>query len=84
MHLLSQTDCLSRSEYPIISNISLNLIPVCNLCGLSEVEYVVKECKQHVTDPIVLCANCLKSFHYVDGKKIGEFKCYRLYTVRPT
>lgn len=77
VRLISATDPLIRDRYPLLKIVSGTKSVICMICGVNEANIVVKDSPAHINDPSHLCTNCFKSYHYVDGKKIGEFKAYR-------
>lgn len=79
IRLISATDSLIREQYPLLKIFSTSKITFCMLCGVNEANVVVKDSAAHINDPSHLCNNCFKSYHYIDGKKIGSFKAYRYY-----
>ncbi|KAI8128972.1 snRNA-activating protein complex subunit 3 [Lucilia cuprina] len=68
----------SISNYPCVLTISRFNTQTCNICGKMNYVYVVLGSNRQLQDPAYLCKQCFISFHYVDGKKIGEFEAYRL------
>lgn len=83
IELVNNTDNLFSSDYPILANISTSRSFACFLCGQREIMFVVKDCPIHVQNPVKVCEECFRSFHYVDGKKIYSFTAYRYHSVRP-
>ncbi len=79
IRLLSATDSLIRDQYPLLKIVSSTKSVICTICGVNEANIVVKDSPAHINDPSHLCSHCFKSYHYVDGKKIGSFKAYRYY-----
>lgn len=79
IRLISATDSLVRNNYPILKIVSSSKSTFCMICGINEANVVVKDSSAHINDPSFLCTNCFKSYHYSDGKKIGNFKAYRYY-----
>lgn len=66
-----------KSDYPYLQ-LSNNFRNVrCDICAHFEASHSVTGSSQHIFDPVRLCAKCLNSYHYVDGKKIGDFAAYR-------
>ncbi|XP_075169325.1 proximal sequence element A Pbp49 [Haematobia irritans] len=51
---------------------------VCHICSKVNFLFVVEGSNRLLNDPSYLCRNCFKSFFYIDGKKVGEFRAYRL------
>ncbi|XP_065370353.1 snRNA-activating protein complex subunit 3 [Calliphora vicina] len=68
----------SLSSYPYVQTISRFNTRTCNICGKMNYVFVVEGSNRQLQDPAYLCKQCFISFHYVDGKKIGEFSAYRL------
>lgn len=79
IRLISATDSLIRNNYPLLKIVSSSKSNICMICGVNEANIVVKDSTEHINDPSYLCNNCFKSYHYIDGKKIGSFKAYRYY-----
>lgn len=77
VRLIGADDVRCRSEYPIMDMVSLPKPIFCTICGKSEATVMVTNSREHIYDPSHLCAGCFDSFHYVDGKKIGEFQAYQ-------
>lgn len=68
----------SLSCYPCILTICRYNTRTCNICGKMNYVFVVVGSNRQLHDPAYLCKQCFTSYHYVDGKKIGEFKAYRV------
>ncbi|XP_037033559.1 snRNA-activating protein complex subunit 3 [Bradysia coprophila] len=79
IRLISATDSLVRERYPMLKIVSGTKSIICMICGVNEANVVVKDSSAHINDPSHLCTGCFKSYHYVDGKKVGSFKAYRYY-----
>lgn len=77
VRLIGAEDILCRSEYPIMDMMSLTRTTFCMICGKNEAVVIVTNSREHIYDPSFLCARCFESFHYVDGRKVGEFQAYR-------
>lgn len=77
--LLSTAHSLHRENYPHLYRISHKRYTHCNLCGRNEAAFIVRKSQQHIHDPSYLCTHCFRSYHYVDGKKIGKFEAYKYY-----
>lgn len=77
IRLISATDLLIREHYPLLKIVSSVKSVFCMICGVNEANTVVKDSPAHINDPSYLCKNCFKSYHYIDGKKVGSFKAYR-------
>lgn len=77
IRLISLDDSLKRSDYPILQIVSSAATKLCFICGYEEAEFIVMDCNVHIHDPAFLCKNCVISYHYINGKKKGNFKLYR-------
>lgn len=77
VRLIAAGDSLNRSDYPILDMISSSKNIFCMLCGLTYADVIVVNSSRHIQDPSYLCNTCFHSYHYIDGKKIGEFQAYR-------
>lgn len=83
IRLLDSSDSLKSSDYPLLRCISSSKNTLCAFCGVIEATFIVKKSSVHLQDPTYLCQNCLISFHYIDGKKNGNFQVFRYYGNRP-
>lgn len=83
IRLLAPDDPQKSSDYPILRCISSSKMTLCNICGIIEATFVVKNSDNHIQDPSFLCRNCFISFHYIDGEKVGNFQAFRYYGNRP-
>lgn len=83
MRLLAPDDSLKSTDYPMLRCVSSSKQKLCVICGTVEATFVVRNSNSHIQDPTFLCRTCLISFHYVDGKKIGQFQVFRYYGNRP-
>lgn len=77
LRIITAADNLVRSDYPYLHLMGRSRNVICDMCGIYEVNYLVKDSVQHIFDPVRLCAKCLNSYHYVDGKKQGNFTVYK-------
>lgn len=83
IRLLAADDSLKRIDYPMLHIVANSKMKMCLVCGFEEACFVVKNSVDHILEPAFLCKQCLISYHYVDGKKIGTFEAYRYYGNRP-
>lgn len=83
IRLLAPDDSLKSSDYPLLRCVSSSKMTLCQVCGMIEATFVVKNSNVHIQDPTFLCRNCLITFHYIDGKKVGIFQAFRYYGNRP-
>lgn len=77
MRLLTSDDSLHRSDYPMLRMVSSSRSNICMVCGTMEASFVVTNSITHIHEKTFLCKACFTSYHYVDGKKIGDFQAYR-------
>ncbi|XP_032667562.1 snRNA-activating protein complex subunit 3 isoform X2 [Odontomachus brunneus] len=75
--LVTDDDDLSISTYPKIERIKPAAGKNCTMCGIHNVRWVVMEHDRVPHETSYFCENCFKSYNYVNGKKIGNFKAYR-------
>lgn len=83
MRLLAPDDSLKSIDYPMLRCVSTTKTCICIVCGVIEATFIVRNSDMHIQNPTFLCRNCLVSFHYVDGEKVGEFQLFRYYGNRP-
>ncbi|XP_055308965.1 snRNA-activating protein complex subunit 3 [Sitodiplosis mosellana] len=83
IRLLAPDDSLKSTDYPLLRCVSSSKMTLCQVCGIIEATFTVKKSNAHIQDPVFLCRNCLISFHYIDGKKVGNFQAFRYYGNRP-
>lgn len=83
IRLLASDDCLKSADYPLLRCVSSTKMTLCQVCGIVEATFVVRNSNVHIQDPVFLCRNCLISFHYVDAKKVGTFQAFRYFGNRP-
>lgn len=77
MRIITPGDNRIRSDYPYLQLLNNFRNIICDICARYEASHSVAGSSQHIFDPVLLCAKCLSSYHYVDGKKLGEFTAYR-------
>ncbi|XP_017072762.1 snRNA-activating protein complex subunit 3 isoform X2 [Drosophila eugracilis] len=68
-----------RSLYPYPHAFSTYNRRTCYICGIRSFSFIVEKSRRQLHDPAYLCRNCFLSFFYVDGRKVGQFKAYRIY-----
>lgn len=83
IRLLAPDDALKSSDYPMLRCISGTKMIICDICGVIEASFVIRKSSSHLQDPSFLCKKCFISFHYVNGKKVGNFQAFRYYGNRP-
>lgn len=84
MRLLTSDDSLHRSDYPMLRMVSSTRSNICMVCGTMEACFVVTNSITHIHEKTFLCKTCFILYHYVDGKKIGDFQAYRYHGNLPT
>ncbi|XP_073847474.1 proximal sequence element A Pbp49 [Musca autumnalis] len=65
-------------HYPHIKSVNRFTARACHVCSKVNYVFVVVGSTRLLNDPAYLCRKCFMSYHYVDGKKVGEFRAYRL------
>lgn len=66
-----------HSMYWNILEISYDHVSVVLLMIFSFDRWIITESPRMIADPSFLCDSCFRSYHYIDGKKIGHFKATR-------
>lgn len=74
----SATSMPALEHYPLLTSFSSFNNRMCNMCGQRSYVFIVEQSDRQLHDPAYLCNKCFFGFHYVDGKKIGEFKAYKV------
>lgn len=77
VRLVTRKEINQRIGFPMVLNGPTKHV-YCFVCGLNEAMFVIQGSKEHIQDPSQLCNHCLFTFHYKDGKKIGDFTVYRV------
>ncbi|XP_014482975.1 PREDICTED: snRNA-activating protein complex subunit 3 [Dinoponera quadriceps] len=75
--LVTEDDDLLISTYPKIEKIKPTTGKNCSMCGILNVHWILTEHDRIPHDTSYFCENCFKSYNYIDGKKVGNFKAYR-------
>lgn len=76
VRLLGGGDARRRTDYPLVDVVTLRQWKACGTCAEAEARVMVRDSVWHVDDPTYLCEECFRSLHYVDGRKVGEFRAY--------
>lgn len=77
VRLATESERQNAKLFPVVKRF-ISKGTYCFICGLNEAMFVVVGSTEHVQDPSFICHQCLTMYHYKDGKKLGEFKAYRL------
>nr|XP_050851641.1 snRNA-activating protein complex subunit 3 isoform X2 [Vespula vulgaris] len=75
--LVQPYDELHISAYPRIQRIRPQRANYCFMCGILPVRWITTDHDRVPHNPCFFCENCFKSYNYIGGKKIGNFKAYR-------
>lgn len=75
--LMNENDDLVASVYPRIERLKPTNAKNCIMCGILNVRWITLEHDRVPHDISYFCEKCFKSYNYVDGNKIGNFKAYR-------
>ncbi|XP_044729359.1 snRNA-activating protein complex subunit 3 [Chrysoperla carnea] len=76
IRLIHSSDSLCSEDYPRFACASNKITRRCMMCGTKEACYIVRNCDRIPSDPAYMCEICFKSYLYIDGKKVGNFKAY--------
>lgn len=79
VRLLHKSDNLHSKNYPLIRSMSTSNAQYCMICGIYIAKWVTIENERVPHDPCYFCEHCFRSYNYIDGKKIGNFKAYPFY-----
>ncbi|ALC42465.1 Pbp49 [Drosophila busckii] len=77
--LTPHSKLIDRALYPFMRAFNTFNRRTCYMCGLRSYHFIVEQSRRQLHDPSYLCRKCFYSFNYVNGKKVGEFKAYRIY-----
>ncbi|XP_060820158.1 snRNA-activating protein complex subunit 3 [Bombus pascuorum] len=69
-------DELAISAYPRIVRLRPTSSKFCMICGIFTVQWITMEHERIPHNPCYFCDICFKSYNYINGKKVGEFKAY--------
>ncbi|XP_021940845.1 snRNA-activating protein complex subunit 3 isoform X2 [Zootermopsis nevadensis] len=79
LRLLHVSDSLSLQNYPCCRSISSANARYCMICNYYVARWITFENERVPFDPCFFCEHCFRSYNYVDGKKVGNFKAYPFY-----
>lgn len=74
--LINPADELDITCYPRIVRIRPQQSRYCMTCGIYSVNWVTIDNNRVPHNPCFFCDSCFKSYNYVSGSKIGDFKAY--------
>lgn len=74
--LVNSSDELVVSAYPKIVRLRHLSSTFCMICGVYSVKWITMEHDRIPHNPCYYCDGCFKSYNYIDGKKVGNFKAY--------
>ncbi|XP_053962290.1 snRNA-activating protein complex subunit 3 [Anastrepha ludens] len=70
--------CSQHQLYPRLCSFGHFNNRVCNMCGTRRYTFIVTKSDRQLHDPAYVCNKCFFDYHYIDGKKIGNFQAYRV------
>uniref|UniRef100_A0A0K8W3Y8 snRNA-activating protein complex subunit 3 n=1 Tax=Bactrocera latifrons TaxID=174628 RepID=A0A0K8W3Y8_BACLA len=70
--------CLQRHMYPRLCSFGSFNNRVCNMCGTRRYTFIVTKSDRQLHDPAYICNKCFFDYHYIDGKKIGNFQAFKV------
>lgn len=76
IRLLNTNDCLSSKSYPYINKIARSKAKYCVICGVTFASWMIVDSDRLAQNNAPMCTTCFRSYNYIDGKKIGNFKAY--------
>ncbi|XP_017775674.1 PREDICTED: snRNA-activating protein complex subunit 3 [Nicrophorus vespilloides] len=77
--LINGKDPLSSSVFPYILSENKKYTKLCFICQKIAAKFVVTNCDRLPHKYNLFCKNCLMSYNYLNGEKIGKFKLYPYY-----
>lgn len=77
--LLNKEDARNSKQYPHYSSVHKFQRSTCLICDLAMANWIVLESDRLPHSKCYLCDKCFKSYNFVDGKKVGNFKAYPYY-----
>ena len=73
---MNPTDELNADYYPRIVRIKPRPNRYCMTCGIYNVTWVTMNNTRLPHNPCLFCDSCFKSYNYIKGQKVGNFKAY--------
>uniref|UniRef100_A0A034W8Q7 snRNA-activating protein complex subunit 3 n=1 Tax=Bactrocera dorsalis TaxID=27457 RepID=A0A034W8Q7_BACDO len=70
--------CAQRHIYPRLCSFGYFNNRVCNMCGTRRYTFIVTKSDRQLHDPAYICNKCFFDYHYIDGKKIGNFQAFKV------
>ncbi|GJQ88329.1 hypothetical protein Trydic_g3805 [Trypoxylus dichotomus] len=80
VRLIRRSDPLRRAAYPFYRSVNRYNVELCHICHTATAKWLVYECDRLPHDRTFLCQDCLMSYNYIDGKRLGNFKAYPYYS----
>ncbi|XP_034189939.1 proximal sequence element A Pbp49 [Osmia lignaria lignaria] len=74
--LINSDDDLAVSVYPKVLRLRPMTSKFCMICGIYNAQWITMDHERIPHNPCYFCDTCFKSYNYIDGKKIGNFKAY--------
>lgn len=74
--LINCDDELTISAYPKIVRVRLSSSKFCMICSTYTAKWITLDHDRIPHNPCYFCDDCFKSYNYINGKKVGEFKAY--------
>lgn len=77
LRLVSKSDCLDRSLYPLYVGVTQSVQNMCMVCKALPSKWVTQHNDRLPYDTFFFCKTCFQNFNYTkDGEKIGDFVAY--------
>ncbi|XP_076662388.1 proximal sequence element A Pbp49 isoform X2 [Halictus rubicundus] len=74
--LINNNDALAVTAYPRIVRLRPLSSKYCMICGVYNAKWITVEHERIPHNPCYFCNSCFKSYNYVDGEKVGNFKAF--------
>ncbi|XP_076281531.1 proximal sequence element A Pbp49 isoform X2 [Lasioglossum baleicum] len=74
--LINNDDTLAVAAYPRIVRLRPLSSKYCLICGMYNAQWITMEHERIPHNPCYFCNNCFKSYNYINGKKVGNFKAF--------
>ncbi|XP_022906759.1 snRNA-activating protein complex subunit 3 [Onthophagus taurus] len=76
VQLVKKCHSLCRDDYPYYKTINGYMLKNCNICKKVSAKWICTNNNRLIHNVTYFCQDCLISYNYKDGEKIGDFKLY--------
>lgn len=81
--LIHASDVRNCFRYPLYKSLGLLKQHMCMICNVTRARWITFENPRVPADPFYFCDRCFKSYNFVDGKQVGDFKYYEIFPYMP-